>query len=301
MPSRRPTPSTPDAAFITAVELLLRPLARLFLEEGLVFGTAEELLKTAYVRVADAEYRLRAEPPTDSRVSVLSGVHRKDVHRIRYTPEDKPKAIAVPLASEVVTRWISDPRYLDARGSPRVLPRAADPPAASFDGLVRSISKDVRPRVLLDELVRLGVAGKTGDGGVEMLISAFVSRKDRSQKLFFFGRNMHDHLAACVQNLLGREPSMMEQNVFSFELSGASVEHVAEITRREWKEVAARPDPRARRVRGARPRNWRNVATNEHRDVFLSRIGRQPRVARSVATAEESRARACRCRSIRID
>jgi hypothetical protein len=240
VPSRRPTPSSPDADFITAVELLLRPLARLFLEEGLVFGTAEELLKTAYVRVADAEYRLRAEPPTDSRVSVLSGVHRKDVHRIRHTPEDKPKAIALPFASEVVTRWISDPRYLDARGSPRVLPRAAEPPAPSFDGLVRSISKDVRPRVLLDELVRLGVAGKTNDGGIEMLISAFVSRKDRGQKLFFFGRNMHDHLAACVHNLMGREPSMMEQNVFSFELSDASAEHVAEITRREWKEVAAR-------------------------------------------------------------
>ena len=241
MPTRRPAPSTPDADFIAAVELVLRPLARLFLEQGLVFPTAEELLKAAYVRVADAEYRLRDEPPTDSRVSVLSGVHRKDVRRLRQpAAQAKPRAVALPFASEVVTRWISDPRYLTSRGVPRVLPRSADPPAPSFDELVGAISKDVRPRVLLDELVRLGVAGKTKDGEVEMLISAFVPPKDRGQRLFYFGRNIHDHLAACVHNLLGRERSMMEQSVFSFELSDASVEKVAELTRREWKKVSGR-------------------------------------------------------------
>jgi hypothetical protein len=237
----RSTPVTPDAEFVAAVELILRPLARLFLEQGLVFGTAEELLKTAYVRVADAEYRLRDEPPTDSRVSVLSGVHRKDVRRLRDpAARDVAPAVELPFASEVVTRWISDARYLDARGTPRVLARTADGPAPSFAELVTGISKDVRPRVLLDELVRLGVAARTADGGVELLVSAFVPQKDRSQRLFYFGRNIHDHLAACVHNFIGREPSMMEQSVFSFELSDASVAEVAEITRQEWKQVVGR-------------------------------------------------------------
>jgi Family of unknown function (DUF6502) len=235
------TPTIPDADLIAAVELILRPLVRLFLEQGLVFGTAEELLKTAYVRVADAEYRLRDEPPTDSRVSVLSGVHRKDVRRLRDPGiAAKRPPVDLPFASEVVTRWISDARYLDARHNPRVLPRVAEPPAPSFDELVIGISKDVRPRVLLDELVRLGVAAKTKDGSVELLVSAFVPQKDYSQRVFYLGRNIHDHLAACVHNLVDREPSMMEQSVFSFELSDASVEKVAEIARHEWKQVVGR-------------------------------------------------------------
>jgi len=237
----RPTPVTPDADLVSAVELILRPLARLFLEQGLVFGNVEELLKAAYVRVADAEYRLRDEPPTDSRVSVLTGVHRKDVRRLRSpSADDSPHPIELPFASEVVTRWISDSRYVDARGAPRVLPRVAEPPAPSFGDLVAGISTDVRPRVLLDELVRLGVAAKTKDGDVELLVSAFVPQKDRTQRLFWFGRNIHDHLAACVHNLVDREPSMMEQSVFSFELSDASVQKVAEITRNEWKSVVGR-------------------------------------------------------------
>jgi len=237
----RSTPVTPDAELLAAVELVLRPLVRLFLEQGLVFGTVEEMLKAAYVRVADAEYRLRDEPPTDSRVSVLTGVHRKDVRRLRDPAgETSPAPVDLPFASEVVTRWISDDRYLDSRGAARVLPRSAPAPAPSFDELVAGISTDVRPRVLLDELVRLGVAAKTKDGGVELLVSAFVPQKDRSQRLFWFGRNIHDHLAACVHNLVDRRPPMMEQSVFSFELSDASVEQVAELTRNEWKNVVGR-------------------------------------------------------------
>ena len=233
-------PGTPDADLLAAVELILRPLARLFLEQGLVFPTVEELLKSAYVNVAAAEFSLDHEAPTDSRVSVLSGIHRKDVRRLRRPAGNDPRPISLPFASEVVTRWISDARYLDARGAPRALPRTAPPPAPSFDALVASISTDVRPRVLLDELVRVGVAAMTDDGRVELLVSAFVPQKDRNQRLFYFGRNIHDHLAACVHNLALRDPSMLEQSVFSFELSDASVARVAELTRQEWKKVVGR-------------------------------------------------------------
>ncbi|HVO90720.1 MAG TPA: DUF6502 family protein [Casimicrobiaceae bacterium] len=234
-------PASPDADLIAAIELILRPLARLFLEHGVVFPTVEDLLKAALVRVASEEFGLPNQSPTDSRISVLSGVHRKDVRRLRETafqPASLP--ITLPFASEVVTRWINDPLYHDARGKPRVLPRSAPPPQPSFDGLVESISTDVRPRVLLDELIRLGVAAHTVDGDVELLVYAFVPQKDRKERLFYFGRNMHDHLAACVHNLGGREPPMLEQSIFSFELSDASVTRIADLTRREWQKVMAR-------------------------------------------------------------
>lgn len=236
-----PTPGSPDAELIAAVELILRPLARLFLEQGLVFPTVEELLKSAFVRIANEEFRLSEGPPTDSRVSVLSGVHRKDVRRFR---EEASRSVAhpitLPFASEVVTRWISDPHYLEAPGKPRRLPKSAPAPQPSFDSLVASISTDVRPRVLLDELIRVGVAERTEQGEIELLVSAFVPQKDRKQRLFYFGRNVHDHLAACVHNLAGKDPSMLEQSIFSFELSDASIERIAEATRREWRKVLAR-------------------------------------------------------------
>ena len=242
IPPRAPGASDDD--LLRAVELALRPLARLFLEQGLVFPTAEELLKAAYIRVAEAEFGLAGAPPSDSRISVLSGVHRKDVRRLRGTPAGQPRGdVALPFASEVVTRWVSDRRYRTARGAPRVLPRSAAPPDPSFDALVESISTDVRPKVLLDELLRLGVVRLTPERDVELLMGAFVPQKNRPQRLFFLGRNLHDHIAACVHNLAEREPSMMEQSVFSFELAASSVADIAEEARREWQAVLERLIP----------------------------------------------------------
>jgi hypothetical protein len=237
-------PGAPDEDLLQAIELVLRPLVRLFLEQGLVFPTAEELLKAAYIRVAQAEFGLDGEPPSDSRISVLSGVHRRDIRRLGTQASGPRQArIALPFASEVVTRWISDKHYLDARRAPRPLPRSAPAPAPSFDGLVASISTDVRPKILLDELLRLGVVRLTPAHEVELLMGAFVPQKDRQQRLFYLGRNLHDHIAACVYNLAERTPSMMEQSVFSFELSDQSVAQIAQRVRVEWKAVLARLIP----------------------------------------------------------
>ena len=40
------------------------------------------------------------------------------------------------------------------------------------------------------------------DGRVRLLPDAFVPRPGRADQLFFFGRNLHDHLAAAAGNLL---------------------------------------------------------------------------------------------------
>lgn len=242
--NRPRAPAAPDEDLLRAVDLVLRPLARMFVEQGLVFPTVEELLKAAYIRVAESEFGLAGESPSDSRISVLSGVHRKDVRRLR-TPstEPAPAEVSLPFASEVVTRWVSDRRFRTAKGKPRILPRSADGPEPSFDALVAGISTDVRPKVLLDELLRLGVVRLTAERDVELLMGAFVPQKNRRQRLFYLGRNLHDHIAACVHNLADREPSMMEQSVFSFELSASSVADIAEQARREWQTVLERLIP----------------------------------------------------------
>ena len=52
------------------------------------------LLKQVYVEVATDSFALGGKPPTDSRVSMLTGVHRKDVRTLR---PDSPAAEAAAL------------------------------------------------------------------------------------------------------------------------------------------------------------------------------------------------------------
>ncbi len=226
----------PEPQLVDAVSLLLRPLARLCIENGLILGSLEEMLKRALVEMAAGEFGVNGQPPTDSRVSVLTGVHRKDVKRLRAEHRQGVEhPIELSLAAEVVAHWISDARYLDRQGNPRMLALSA-PGAASFEALVSGVSKDVRPRVVLDELVRLGAVQVDGDTAT-LQGGSFVPRRGLAEKSFYFGRNVHDHLAACVHNLLGRQPAMLENSVYSYELSAASIERLAALTREEWQAV----------------------------------------------------------------
>jgi len=167
---------------------------------------------------------------TDSRISLLTGVYRRDVKRLRAELlEGEVIPPAVSLGAEVVARWNGDPEYLDAEGHARPLPfQAGDEP--SFESLVTSVSKDIRARSVLDEWLRLGVVRFDDRGRVVLDAGVFVPQKGLEEKLYYFGRNLHDHIAAAAHNVQGEEPPMMERSVYYGRLSPASVDELAKLS-----------------------------------------------------------------------
>jgi hypothetical protein len=190
-----------------------------------------EMLKGTYVEVADNAFRLDDAPPTDSRVSLLTGVHRKDVKRLRAAPkadvETMPEAVA--LGAQLVAAWTTRREFRDAKGRPRRLPRLASQGAHSFESLVESLSKDIRPRSVLDEWLRLGVVALDGEDRVVLRTGAFVPRSGDSEKAFYLGHNVHDHLAAAVHNVLGEGEAFFERSVHYDALDPASIEKIAAL------------------------------------------------------------------------
>src|SRR5579859_7596764 len=150
---------TPTPALVAALRHLLRPLVRLLVARGVTYTMLADILKQTYVDVADREFRLDSRPATDSRVSLLSGVHRKDVRRLRESAPAADAAMpdSVALGAQLVAAWTTRREFLDAKGRPRPLPRLASAGARSFEALVESVSKDIRARSILDEWLRLGV------------------------------------------------------------------------------------------------------------------------------------------------
>src|SRR5262245_30078545 len=72
-----------------ALTRVLHPLVRLMIARGITFSAAVELLKRVYVEVADQHFRLTDERQTDSRVSLITGLHRKDVKRLRASGDER--------------------------------------------------------------------------------------------------------------------------------------------------------------------------------------------------------------------
>ena len=213
---------------IAALRRILRPLVRLLLTHGVTYPLITDIVKSTYVDVARREFRLSGKRQTDSRISLLTGVHRKDVKRLIEEGErGDPAPTGVSLGASLVARWLGDPELSDEQGRPLPLPRlASDGGRVSFEGLVESVSKDIRSRVILDEWLRVGVVQLDRRDRVVLNPNALAPTRDFGEKLQFLEANVHDHLAAAVHNLSGGTPPMLERSVFYDQLSSGSVEEL---------------------------------------------------------------------------
>ncbi len=224
----------PPAVLVTAIRKLLRPLVRLMLAYQITYPFIINLLKSTYVEVAEEEFRVGDKRPSDSRVNLLTGVHRKDVKRLRSEPDrhsQVPRNISI--GAQLISVWLGSEQFTDTAGRPIPLPlRNATNPvnSASFDDLVELVCKqDIRPRVILDEWLNIGVATLDPENCVVLNTGAFTPQRGFDEKAFFFGKNLHDHLSASTHNLLGRQPSYFDRSVYYDNLTSESVQQLSEL------------------------------------------------------------------------
>jgi hypothetical protein len=223
----------PQAPVVAAIRYLLRPLVRLLLSHGISFPAFCDLVKSTYVKVSEAEFKLDAKPQTDSRISLLTGIHRREVNRLRNEAVmelDLPQRAS--MSALLLTIWSGHPDYLDKQGMPIPLPRLASKgDGHSFEALVQSVSKDFRARVVLDEWLRQGIVTLDSDDRVHLSPDAFVQPQDMEEKIYYFGQNIHDHMAATVHNLAGGAPPFLERCVYYDKLSADSTRELAGYAR----------------------------------------------------------------------
>lgn len=220
----------PSPALVRALRRVLRPLIRLMLANGITYTYLADLLKGLFVEVAERDFRLDDKSPTDSRVSLVSGVHRKDVSRLRQVLQSAEvvESSVVPRGAQLVAHWLGNARYLDADGRPRPLARlASEGGDLSFEALVAGVNSDIRSRVVLDEWLRLGVVHLDEAGRVCLNTAAFVPTKGADEKAFYLGHNLGDHAAAAAHNLLGGQPALMERSVHYNALSSGAVQQLS--------------------------------------------------------------------------
>lgn len=224
-----PEPGPASATLISALQHMLRPLVRLLLANGVGYSTMVETLKSVFVRVAEEEFRIAGKAQTDSRISLLTGVHRKDVKRLRNgSAAPLRQSEHASLSAQLFALWTGTPGYLDVSGQPKPLPRlAGKADGPSFESLVVSVSKDIRPRAVLDEWLRIGAAELDLDDCVRLNTEAFIPKKGIEEKLYYFGHNMHDHMAAVTHNLTGGTPPFLDRCAYYGQLSEASVADLA--------------------------------------------------------------------------
>lgn len=232
---------------LRAALAVVAPLVRWLIRHGVTFPEFSSRLKRVFLAQARAELEAAAlakdpkaaiKPLTDSALSLMSGVHRRDIREFRLSDQAAARepvvVAALPsesygMAAQVFARWLSDSRYLESDNSPKPLSRTGD---LSFDNLVASISSDVRPRAVLDQLLRFDLV--EFDGTVlRVKAKGFVPRDGLEPMAQSLAANLQDHLATAVGNI-EKNRNLLEQAVFVDEIGAQSVQQLHALAVQTW-------------------------------------------------------------------
>ena len=232
-----PGPGPEQQALQEALAGLMASVARLGVARGLPYAAVEEMLRLAFVQAAAQAHPGLPEHRKVSRISTTTGLNRREVTRLVQQRNQGRAPHARSLASEVFAHWRTQPPYRGADGRALPLPRLG--PAPSFETLAQAVTRDVHPRGLLDELVRLGLARwDQAQDRVSLQRETFVASGDLARQLGFLGDNVGDHLRAAVENVLGGQDTLhFEQAIFADGLTAASFESVRPTVHAHWQAL----------------------------------------------------------------
>ncbi len=214
---------------------LLKPLVRLLLRNGVAYPAFSVALKRVFLEAAQDELETTGAVKTGSAVSLLSGVHRRDIRIMtRNNSKDATElAPALNMASQIVARWLTDRQFIGEDGAALALSRGEGP--GTFDALVAGISSDIRPKAVLDELTRLGIVTEA-DGKICMVTNGFAPSLGFEEMVQLLQANVHDHLAAACANLHDNK-NFLEQAIFVDELSEASARQLHVVAAQAWRQT----------------------------------------------------------------
>ncbi len=181
---------------------LLRGVCRFSVRNSVRLQELQDALKRCLVEASIEELKAKKEPVTAARISLMSGVHRKDVTAlIKGARED----LATPesLVSKVIGLWRGHKSFLTEKGKPKPLQIRSG--QISFYSLVYKISKELNPSLILTELERVG-AVDIEDGIVTLSAKSYIPKGSFEKAMGLAGQDCADLINTVEQNLSGIIP-----------------------------------------------------------------------------------------------
>jgi len=187
-------------ALFKALQVLLRPLVRVLLRNGVAYGSFAELAKKVYVDVAFDDFSVPGKKQTISRVSAMTGLTRKETKRLNELGDDDDLGTVgrYNRAVRVISGWLNDPGFTDLNEQPAVL--AVEGEERSFAALVKKYSGDIPTQAMLE---LLEAAATVQVSGKEVILKkhAYIPGGDPVDKLHILGTDVGEMINTIDHNL----------------------------------------------------------------------------------------------------
>ena len=199
-----------------AIYSIMRPLVRILYRKGVPFGELALVIKHVFVEVVANELVAVGQKPTTSRIAVSTGLTRKDVAGLKKCEEvETGSTRQYSRVVRMIGGWISDEEFLDDQGRPATLPRQGE--KGSFDALVERYSGDMLPRAALDELLRVGAAEVTGEGGIRPLADAYLTGGNEEEGIAVLGTDVALLISTIDHNISNQSGDLRYQRKLSYD------------------------------------------------------------------------------------
>jgi len=163
-----------------AYRRLLTPLMRILIRNGVTVTEAIDLTKRAFVDAAtSAEFRLPDRRISDTRVAILTGLTRKEVHELRSESGLRESDTNLSRIGRLISAWNQDPDFCGPYGLPVAVrfESGTSNSGLNFAELVRRHSPGISPKAMLDELLRTGLAHIDDEGWIRNSGRAYIPSK----------------------------------------------------------------------------------------------------------------------------
>jgi hypothetical protein len=202
-----------------ALRMMLKPLVKLLVSQGVSHGDFSEAAKDVYVEVAIRHFD-KSSKVNQSKVAILTGLTRKEVKNvIDRAMRSDPHSRNYSRPARVLAGWHSDPRFLGPYGVPLEIPYESSVEGGSpcFVELVKIYSGDMAPRPMLKELMRIGAVVETDKSMLKVLRREFIPEALSAELVERLGQVAHNFFSTAARNIekSGPDEGVFERIVFA--------------------------------------------------------------------------------------
>lgn len=201
---------TVNLRLLAAFRFLLVPLVRILLRNGITFNEIAEVIKGAYASVVATDLTIPGRAMSLSRISISTGIARKDVERVLGEEDRLRRALGSNASriANVLQGWHNDPEFIGPYGFPRDLSFEREVGGGpSFRDLVDRYASDIPPQLMLDELTRVNAAMIAEESGmIRVLKRTYIPEQMAPELIEVFARGVRRYVETIDHNLREQDP-----------------------------------------------------------------------------------------------
>lgn len=185
----------------TACRRVLRPLVSMLLRCGMTWREFSDLSKTVFVQAATEEFGIKGRPTNVSRVSILTGIGRKEIKRQRDLIEsDQPRVMQKTTdATRLLSGWHQDTRFLNRNLMPKMLPEKGQ--GSTFETLFGKYGGDIAMPTMIKELIKTGAMERHESGDLRVLMRYYQPALHDDENLLWASSLIRDLVVTMNNNV----------------------------------------------------------------------------------------------------